>query len=170
MIQPAGHHLAQFNVARLRHPHDDPRSAGFVDNVARMNALAERSPGFVWRMLGTEEALRAADRRGPLGGDPLMTSTVSLWRSAADLEHFVFNTLHRRFYLQTREWFVQMESRALVLWWHPEGATPTMAEAVARLRRLDAEGDGDEAFGWRRLQDARLWMTKGRGGEEAARA
>jgi hypothetical protein len=33
-------HLPPFNIARIEHPLDDPRMAGFVDNVARVNALA----------------------------------------------------------------------------------------------------------------------------------
>ena len=43
-------HLAQLNVARLRAPLDDPLIADFVDNLERVNALGERSPGYVWRL------------------------------------------------------------------------------------------------------------------------
>ena len=43
-------HIAQLNIGRFRFPTDDPRMAGFMDNLDRVNALAERSPGFVWRM------------------------------------------------------------------------------------------------------------------------
>ena len=43
-------HLAQFNIARIRYPLDDPRMAEFVANVARINALAEQIEGFVWRL------------------------------------------------------------------------------------------------------------------------
>src|ERR1051326_6590674 len=42
-------HIAQLNVGRLRYETDDPRMADFMNNLARINALAERSPGFVWR-------------------------------------------------------------------------------------------------------------------------
>ena len=62
MQQPANHHLAQLNIGRIRYEVDDPRMAGFVDNLASVNAIAERSPGFVWRY-----TTRAATRptRGP---------------------------------------------------------------------------------------------------------
>ena len=44
-------HLAQLNIGRLRHEAADPRMAEFIDNLALVNGLAERSPGFVWRYL-----------------------------------------------------------------------------------------------------------------------
>jgi hypothetical protein len=43
-------HLAQINIARLRHPEGDPRVADFFANLDRVNAAAERMPGFVWRL------------------------------------------------------------------------------------------------------------------------
>ena len=43
-------HLAQFNIARIRYPLDDPRMVAFVDNVQRVNGLAEMIDGFVWRL------------------------------------------------------------------------------------------------------------------------
>ncbi|MDQ3310819.1 MAG: DUF3291 domain-containing protein, partial [Actinomycetota bacterium] len=43
-------HLAQLNVARLLAPVDDPAIADFYDNLDNMNSLAERSPGYVWRL------------------------------------------------------------------------------------------------------------------------
>src|SRR4029450_2569803 len=44
-----GFHLAQRNIGRLRYEVGDPRMAEFIDNLAFVNDLAERSPGFVWR-------------------------------------------------------------------------------------------------------------------------
>ena len=40
MQQPDNHHLAQLNIGRIRYEVDDPRMAGFVDNLAFVNALA----------------------------------------------------------------------------------------------------------------------------------
>ena len=48
-LQRPAHHLAQYNIARLVAPLDDPRLAGFVDELDRINQLGDRSPGFVWR-------------------------------------------------------------------------------------------------------------------------
>ena len=45
-------HLAEVNIGKFRYPTTDPRMAEFMDNLDRINALAERSPGFVWRLVG----------------------------------------------------------------------------------------------------------------------
>ncbi|MGA7022815.1 MAG: DUF3291 domain-containing protein, partial [Pseudolabrys sp.] len=51
MQQPPNHHLAQLNIGRIRFESDDPRMADFTNNLARVNGLAERTPGFVWRYI-----------------------------------------------------------------------------------------------------------------------
>src|SRR5438876_11271225 len=43
-------HLAQLNIGRVRAPLEDPIMQGFVDRLADLNALADASPGFVWRL------------------------------------------------------------------------------------------------------------------------
>ena len=43
------HHLAEFNIGTLKHDWDDPRVADFANNIDRVNAIAQRSPGFVWQ-------------------------------------------------------------------------------------------------------------------------
>ena len=43
-------HLAQMNIARMLYPLDDPKMEGFTSQLETINALAERSPGFVWRL------------------------------------------------------------------------------------------------------------------------
>ena len=85
--------LAEINVARLRYPLDDPRVAEFVANLDRVNALAERSPGFVWRLkdeAGNATQIRAYD-------DPLIIVNMSVWSSIETLYEFAFATMHRRF-------------------------------------------------------------------------
>ena len=51
--QPAGHHLAQLNIGRIRYDIDDPRMADFTDNLALVNGIAERSDGFSGAMSTT---------------------------------------------------------------------------------------------------------------------
>ncbi len=46
------YHLAQVNIGRFRRPVEDPVNADFVNALGRVNALAEASPGFVWRLTG----------------------------------------------------------------------------------------------------------------------
>jgi Domain of unknown function (DUF3291) len=55
---------AQVNIARMLAPLDDPVLAGFVANLEGINALADSSPGFVWRLkteAGDATSLRPYD-------------------------------------------------------------------------------------------------------------
>jgi uncharacterized protein DUF3291 len=42
--------LAQVNIGRARGEMTDPIMAGFVNRLVEINALADASPGFVWRL------------------------------------------------------------------------------------------------------------------------
>jgi len=44
------YHLAQINIGRLVAPIDNPKIAEFVAGLEPINALADRAPGFVWRL------------------------------------------------------------------------------------------------------------------------
>ncbi|MEM7506999.1 MAG: DUF3291 domain-containing protein [Pseudomonadota bacterium] len=136
-------HIAQFNIARARYPLDDPRMAGFVDNIKRLNGIAERSPGFIWR-LEDEDGPDGADFRD----DPLMTYTLSVWRDLAALEHFVWNTLHKRFFQQRTDWFEPMGVPNFCIWQIPAGHRPTGPEAQRQLARLQREGPSATCHGW----------------------
>ncbi|MFY0614758.1 MAG: DUF3291 domain-containing protein [Hyphomicrobiaceae bacterium] len=141
-------HLAEFNTGVLRHDWDDPRIADFADGLDQVNAVAARSPGFVWRL--PDDAMEAAqlDPAGPLGGNPRTASTLSVWRDVASLEHFVWHTLHKRFYDRRHDWFAPDQGLRLVLWHVAIGHHPTIAEAASRLAHLDTHGDTPTAFGW----------------------
>jgi hypothetical protein len=148
-------HLAQLNIAKLRYPFEDPRVAGFVENLDRVNAVAERSPGFVWRLTG--EGNDATDLVA--FEDPLVITNMSVWVDAPSLEHFVWNTVHKRIYNRRGEWFELMVSHHFVMWWIKPGHIPSVAEAQERLAHLDANGDSDHAFGWSHLPHIKLWQT-----------
>lgn len=149
-------HLAQLNIGRPRFDLDDPRMAGFMDNLDRVNALAERSPGFVWRMTG--EGNNNMDITRP--DDPGMNYNLSVWRTAKELENFVWNTVHARFYNQKFEWFETMSEAHFVMWPVEEGSIPTLDEALERLEMLRRDGSSDDAFGWQDLPHLRAWMEK----------
>jgi hypothetical protein len=148
-------HLAEFNIARVRYPLDDPRMAEFVDNVLRVNALAEKIDGFVWRL--KDENGHAMNMT--VYGDPTILPNLTLWRDEQALEKFVWQTLHGRFYRRREEWFEPI-AVPLVMWWVPAGHRPTMDEGVERLEQLKVRGSTDEAFGWERLPSAALWKTQ----------
>lgn len=136
--------LAELNVGYTKYPTDDPRMAGFMDNLERINALAERSPGFVWRM--KSDSGNATDIEVP--GDDDMIANMSVWADVASLGHFVFNTVHAQFYNQKHDWFRSISDPYFVMWWIEDDHTPTLAEAMDRLATLCAAGSTPEAFGW----------------------
>jgi hypothetical protein len=147
-------HLAQLNIARLRYDFDDPRVAEFMDNLERVNGIAERSEGFVWRLqdeAGDATAIQAFD-------DPQVIVNMSVWRSAEELEHFVWNTVHKQFYRKRAEWFSAMKSQHFVMWWVDEDHVPTVEEARNKLDTLERHGDSDLAFGWSHLPHIKLWQ------------
>jgi hypothetical protein len=148
-------HLAQFNIARARYPLDDPRMREFVDNVDRVNALANGIDGFVWRLAdasGHAMNIRVYD-------DPAILPNLTVWESVEALERFVWQTVHRRFYGRREQWFAPLDGPPLVLWWIPEGHRPTMEEGAERLDHLKAHGSSDDAFGWDSLPAAKHWRT-----------
>ena len=136
--------IAELNVGYGAYPLDDPRMTGFMDNLDRINALAERSPGFVWRM--QSDSGNATDIDVP--GDEAMISNLSVWTDVTALGTYVFNTVHARFYERREEWFQTMRAHHFVMWSVPEGHFPTLDEAMKRLDHLRAHGSSDHAFGW----------------------
>ncbi len=150
------YHVAELNVATGKYDQDDPRFADFVDNLARVNAVAERSKGFVWRLkdeAGDAMAIRASD-------DPRFFVNLSVWETVEDLERFVFATVHQRIYARREEWFPRAGVPTFVMWPVAAGHIPSLDEAFSRLDMLRNDGPSDEAFGWERLGDLKLWMTK----------
>ncbi|QDY68752.1 DUF3291 domain-containing protein [Qingshengfaniella alkalisoli] len=156
MRQPDGYHLAELNIARLVAPVDDPRVAEFMDALDRVNGIAERSPGFVWRLTGDGD--NATDV--PIAAeDPQLIPNLSVWSEVPAFEHFVWNTLHRKFYERRAEWFEVLDKMHFVMWWVPAGTVPSLSDAMERLTHLNTHGDSDYAFGWSHLKDAQLWRS-----------
>ena len=141
----AARHLAQFNVARIRFPLEDPRMAGFVEGLEPLNRLADEAPGFVWR-LHDDSGNATSIRPYP---DPRVLVTLSVWRDRAALEAFVYSGTHGRAFARRHEWFEAPDVPANVLWWIEASHVPSVAEAVARLEELRRDGPGREVFALR---------------------
>lgn len=137
--------LAQFNIARMRAPLTDAVMAGFVENLQPINALADRSPGFVWRFQ-TEQGDATAER--PYDDD-LIIINFSIWEDLHALRDFVYRSGHAGVMKRRREWFEQLTDAYLVLWWVPAGHRPTLAEAIAKIAYLKQHGPSPEAFTFR---------------------
>jgi len=140
----SNYELAQLNVAIMKEPLESPRLADFVANLDRINALAEASPGFVWR-LQTEEGDATALR--PMGEDTLVN--ISVWQDVDSLNKYVYGSAHVEIMRRRKEWFERMREAYVVLWWVGKGHRPTTAEAIAKLELLRSQGPTKEAFTFR---------------------
>jgi hypothetical protein len=136
-------HLAELNVARLRAPIDDPLIAEFKSALDAINALADRSPGFVWRLQTAEGNATALH---PIDDDELIAINMSVWESIEALADYAYRSDHTAFLRRRREWFERYGKAYLVLWWVPAGHLPSIEEALGRLDRLEADGPTGAAF------------------------
>ena len=139
-------HLAQVNIGRFRAPLDDPIMEGFRSQLDPLNALADESLGFVWR-LQTEDGNATAIR--PYSGDDLMAINMSVWESLESLQRFVYKSAHVGTLRGRRQWFEDIDGPILALWWIPVGHIPTVAEAQERLQHLAVHGPTAHAFTFR---------------------
>ena len=135
-------HLAQAKIARMRASLEDPIMKGFVSQLENINALADESLGFVWR-LQTEEgdatAIRAFD-------DARIIFNMSVWESVEALHQYVYRSQHAGPLRDRKQWFKPMDVPILVLWWIPAGHIPTVDEAKERFEMLRKLGPTPEAF------------------------
>jgi hypothetical protein len=138
--------LAQVNVGRIRAPLDDPIMEGFRAQLDPINALADRTPGFVWR-LQTEDGNAMAIR--PSATDERLAINLSVWESLDALQQFVYRSAHLGPLRDRKQWFEPMEGPILVLWWVPAGHIPSVAEALERLQHLKTHGASAHAFTFR---------------------
>ena len=143
-------HLAQINVGRLVAPQGDARVQPFFDALDRINALADTSPGFVWRLQG--ESGNATDILPT--SDPLFLVNLSVWTDADALFNFVYRSAHTPVMAQRRQYFGQFEGAYQALWWIPAGHRPSVDEGLSRLWRLDRYGPTPQAFTFKARFDA----------------
>jgi len=137
--------LAQANVARMRAALEDPVMEGFRSQLERINALADASPGFLWRLqseAGDATAIRACD-------DPLVLFNMSVWESLEALHAYVYKSDHVGPLRGRRAWFLPPVGPSLVLWWIPSGQRPDVSDGVAKLELLRALGPTHAAFTFR---------------------
>jgi hypothetical protein len=137
----SNYELAQLNVATMKESLESPSMVDFVANLDRINALAESSPGFVWR-LQTEEGDATAMR--PMGEETLVN--ISVWKDAESLNKYVYESAHVEIMRRRKEWFERMREAYVVLWWIPRGHRPTSSEAITKLELLRSNGPTKEAF------------------------
>lgn len=138
-------HLAEVNIARLRAPLDGPGMGGLVKALDDVFWLAERSPGFVWR-LKPDDGGPLVYREVPGCGPGPVVVTLSVWETFEALRQYVYRTAHGLFMQQRRRWFVPVGGFTTALWWVDEGSHPPIDDALGRLVRLRTSGPSPDAF------------------------
>jgi heme-degrading monooxygenase HmoA len=142
--------IAQLNVGRSVAPMDDARMAGFVARLDEINALADGSPGFVWRLQGDNgnaTELKYTD-------DPLFIVNLSVWESLDDLHAFTYRSNHKTVFARRFEWFERSSGPNVVIWWQPAKTIPSVEDALRRLALLERRGPTPEAFTFRQPFEA----------------
>ncbi|WP_028021667.1 DUF3291 domain-containing protein [Enterovibrio calviensis] len=134
--------LAELNIAQAKTAMDDPVMKDFVDNLDPVNAMAEASPGFVWRL--KDDSGNATDIQ--VFDDPNLLVNLSVWDSVESLKTFMFKTHHLNIMKRRSEWFEKPKTHTYVMWWVEDGHIPSLQEAVERLEYLREHGDSAHAF------------------------
>ncbi len=142
------YHLAQINVARLLKPIDHPLIAGFVSRLDDINALAERSNGFIWRL--KDEVTNNATALNPFE-DPLIIVNMSVWQDIDSLKAYVYTSEHVEIFKQRKLWFEKPTKAHMALWWVPAGSYPSALEGKERLEYFQANGASEYAFSFSKI-------------------
>lgn len=148
-METRAYHLAQLNVGKAVAPLDSAEMAEFMAGLAPVNALADRAPGFVWRLKG-EGSDNATDVR--VEGMDLIFN-LSVWESRETLWDFAYRTAHLDYLRRRREWFVRAVEPIHVMWWIPAGAIPGLEDGLRRLDLLRERGPGPEGFTFKDFYD-----------------
>ena len=135
------YHLVQLNIAKMKYPIEAPEMIDFVDNLENINALAENSPGFVWRLQTDDGDATGIDF---FGSDKLVN--MSIWSDVESLHNYVYKSAHAKIMSKRKEWFHRVEEAYTVLWWVPEGVSPSLDEARSKLELLKTQGPTAQAF------------------------
>jgi hypothetical protein len=134
--------LAQINIGRLIAPLDDPRIAEFVAQLEPINALADKAPGFVWRL--QSESGNATDIA--YNDDPTIMVNMSVWESLEALHAYAYKSDHMKVFRDRAKWFMKMDKPHYCLWWIPAGHIPTVAEGRERLEHYQTHGATPYSF------------------------
>jgi len=142
----SAYQLAQVNIARPVAPIGSAVMQEFVDNLDPVNAVADASPGFVWRLQTPEGNATSLH----VFGDPHLLINMSVWESIDALRGFVHRAAaHRTVLRRRKDWFSTLTEAYIALWWVPRGHRPTIDEAEAHLSHLREHGPTSIAFTFR---------------------
>jgi hypothetical protein len=133
--------VAQVNIARMVVPTiDDPVMLEFVQNLDRINTLAEQSPGFVWRLKEEGDATSIK-----FNDDNQIIINMSVWATIDDLMAFAYKSSHREVMVRRKQWFEPMKFY-MALWYVPRFSFPSVEDARFRLEHLEKNGPTPMSF------------------------
>src|SRR5258708_7834015 len=136
------YHLAQINISRLVAPLDDPKIAEFVAQLEPINALADKAPGFVWRL--QSESGNATDIA--YSDDPFVIVNMSVWESIDTLREFATNQITCKCFATAPNGLKKTVKPGYCLWWIPAGHIPTVGEGRGRLEHYQLHGATPHSF------------------------
>jgi hypothetical protein len=137
--------IATSNVARMLGEFEDDVMSGFAARLDSLNALADASPGFVWRY--QTEPGNATEVR--VFADELILFNMSVWETIESLEDYVYRSNHLEALQKRAEWFERPARPPLVLWWVNAGHIPSVGEAKDHFDLLWRDGPTPAAFTFR---------------------
>lgn len=150
------YHLAQINIATMLAPLESEQMSGFVNRLNEINALAEKSAGFVWRLQtdeGDATAIRVFD-------DETIIVNMSVWESIDALHKFTYASDHVEVFRKRRDWFHKMTKPVMALWWIPVGTFPTAEDGQAKLEYIAQHGVTPLAFTFKQQFSIEEMLTK----------
>ena len=140
------YYLAQVNIGKILAPMDSPQMSEFKNNLDRINALAEASEGFIWRL--KEENNNATSIK--VFEDDFMLINMSVWKDIDALYKYVYESVHMEYLKNRKAWFERLTEKYMALWWIPEGHIPTALEAIERINHIRQYGETAFAFGFKK--------------------
>ena len=136
-------HLAQINIGKIVGVNiNDPVMKTFVDQLEEINALAEGSKGFVWRL---KDEHNNATNINPFGDNRIIVN-MSVWESMDDLTNYIFKGRHAEVMRNRKAWFENFGKPYTAFWYVRAGHVPTVTEAIERLTHLQDNGPSAFAF------------------------
>ena len=139
--------LTQLNLALAKYPLSSDEMADFVAIVAEVNAAADASDGFIWRLRDDGDGSLSVRLSAEGLDDNAMLVNMSVWRDLAALRAFVIDDPGHRAVMKRRgEWFHRAIEPMTVCWYVNDGETPTVGDAQARLLELRRSGPSEQLF------------------------
>src|SRR5438552_17601713 len=108
----SGWHIAQLNVGRILAPTDSPQLTESMAALDEINARAEATPGFIWRL--QSDSGNATDIL--VSEDPSFLVNMSVWATIESLFAFVYRSAETAVVGRSRLWFESATTGSQVRW------------------------------------------------------